>query len=135
MLLTAPPPPPPPVIFSFCHSLVVISTRETWPAWEISGKSTTYFYSGSIPLVFKTTMEFNPSTTTKCPGCQIVKSNDADLLEHLKAKEVFVFVEGHGGGEDQSVLMGSLTTIYRNKDSHSHMLESHDWLKLNINSF
>jgi hypothetical protein len=24
-------------------------------------------------------------------------------------------VEGHGGGEDQSVLMGSMTTIYKTK--------------------
>jgi hypothetical protein len=30
--------------------------------------------------------------------------------------------------------MGSITTIYWNKNSHSHMIESHDWLKLNINS-
>jgi hypothetical protein len=32
----------------------------------------------------------------------VVGSNDAD----------HVSVEGHGGGEDQSVLMGSITTIY-----------------------
>jgi hypothetical protein len=42
-------------------------------------------------------------------------------------------VEGHGGGEDQGVLMASLATIYRDKNSHSHMIKSHDWLKQNIN--
>jgi hypothetical protein len=30
--------------------------------------------------------------------------------------------------------MGSITTIYYNKNSHSHMIESHDWLKQNINN-
>jgi hypothetical protein len=30
--------------------------------------------------------------------------------------------------------MASLTTIYRNKNSHSHMIKSHDWLKQNINN-
>lgn len=41
-------------------------------------------------------MAFNPSTTTKCPACGIEKFNNADLLEHLKAKEVFVFSTGNG---------------------------------------
>jgi len=37
-------------------------------------------------------------------------------------------VAGHDGGEDQSALMGSTTAIYSYKDSHSHMMKSHDWL-------
>jgi hypothetical protein len=46
----------------------------------------------------------------------------------------FLCVEGHGGGKDQGVLMASLTTIYRNKNSHSHMIKSHDWVKQKINT-
>jgi hypothetical protein len=45
-----------------------------------------------------------------------------------------IYVERHSGGEKQSALMGSITTIYYNKNSHSHMMKSHDWLKLNINN-
>jgi len=37
-------------------------------------------------------------------------------------------VAGHDGGEDQSALMGSTTAIYSYKNSHSHMMKSHDWL-------
>jgi len=37
-------------------------------------------------------------------------------------------VAGHDGGEDQSALMGLTTAIYSYKNSHSHMMKSHDWL-------
>ena len=34
------------------------------------------------------------------------------LLEDMVGEKTKVYVEGHGGGKDQSVLMGSITTIY-----------------------
>jgi hypothetical protein len=55
-----------------------------------------------------------------------------NAIPYLAHEDGQGYVEGHGGGEDQGVLMASLTTIYKNKNSHSHMIKSHDWLKQNI---
>ena len=41
-------------------------------------------------------------------GAQILTSSISSFGEVLKSANV----GGHGGGEDQSVLMGSITTIY-----------------------
>lgn len=49
---------------------------------------------GQHPALFETTMSFDPSTATKCPACGRVKPSNPALLEHLKAKEVFVFGNG-----------------------------------------
>jgi hypothetical protein len=84
-------------------------------------------------------LTFNPLLLVPClyphfsnQGHLLFLPNSLSLLLrylglHLLAFPLFLhLVEGHGGGEDQGVLMASLTTIYRNKNSHSHMIKSHD---------